>query len=227
VFISFDHGRHWQSLQAEPAGDTPWTTSGPPQRPRISHGAIVLVMDNITRCQQVKTACRVRRSVGAGRMSTGCTRHESVSDACTTPSAARPDGADTSAARTSTTPSRGQPRGRHDPDLDAKGSLCGAFSSDSRAARRGTRRRWCPSRFGPVGYTGAEETRHNRFTWDCDTPPSGGGSGPHVVPALRVRCRSHAVASPPRSRSLDVKIDPRVMAAGVTRPISTRTRSSC
>ena len=225
VFISFDHGRHWQSLQQNlPA--TPVTDI------RVHRDDLVIstmgrsfwVMDNITPLQQVTTGMRGSgASVGAGTNVDWLYTPRVAYRMRYTPSAARPDGPEypPPAAHIDYAIAGTAPEGVTIEIVDAKGSLVRRFSSDVEAARRGTSQEMrAPSRFGAGGMTRVPKNAgHNRFTWDLRyAGPSGGGSGPHVVPGrYEVRLSiERGGKSATFTVPLDVKIDPRVTAAGVT-----------
>lgn len=224
VFVSFDHGRRWQSLQQNlPA--TPVTDIRVHRDDLVvsTMGRSFWVMDNVTLLQQVASGMRGAGASGRGGI---------TGDWLYTPRAAyrmryasraaRPDG-----------PEYPPPAAHIDyalagtpPDeitleiVGPKGTPVHSFSSDAEAAPRDSSQGMRgPSRSGAGGVRVARDVGHNRFTWDLRYPVGpGGGSGPHVVPGryeakLSIERAGRAVTY---TVPLEVRIDPRVAAAGVT-----------
>jgi hypothetical protein len=107
--------------------------------------------------------------------------------------------------------------------LDAGGKVLRGFTSEGPAPRTGTGQEMrMAMRFGFGGMTRVpKKAGANRFVWDLRYPgpwdrntPAGGAGGPHVAPGTyQVRLTA---AGTSLTRTLEVKIDPRVTADGVT-----------
>ena len=209
MFVSFDNGRHWQSFQQNlPA--TPVTDI------RVHHKDLVLatmgrsfwIMDNISPLHQVASRHElVMRSEAylfqpreAYRM-----RYSPTGGSPDQPQYPPPGAAiDYYLA--------GEPAADVKLEItDGRGNVVRAFTAQTGAAavvpgagRRGggasaplTRREW-----------------HNRFVWDLRHAGAPGAAGPLVVPgSYQVRLSAGEWS---QSRPLEVRIDPRVAAAGVT-----------
>jgi photosystem II stability/assembly factor-like uncharacterized protein len=211
MFVSFDNGRHWQTLQQN-LPNTPVTDI------RVHHKDLVLatmgrafwIMDNVSLLHQLASRHElVMRSEAylfqprdAYRM-----RYASTGGSPDQPQYPPPGAAiDYYLA--------GEPAGDVKLEiLDGKGNLVRAFVTQAEeqaqpaqaqaAGRRGrgaaplTKREW-----------------HNRFIWDLRYAGAPESLGPLVVPGsyqLRLSAGEWS-----QSRPLDVKVDPRVAAAGVT-----------
>jgi hypothetical protein len=209
MFVSFDNGRHWQSFQQNlPA--TPVTDI------RVHHKDLVLatmgrafwIMDNVTLLHQLASRHElVMRSEAylfqpreAYRM-----RYSPMGGSPDLPQYPPPGAAiDYYLA--------GEPAADVKLEItDGRGNVVRAFTAQTGAAavvpgagRRGggasaplTRREW-----------------HNRFVWDLRHAGAPGAAGPLVVPgSYQVRLSAGEWS---QSRPLEVRIDPRVAAAGVT-----------
>jgi hypothetical protein len=106
--------------------------------------------------------------------------------------------------------------------LDSTGATVRSFTSEAVAPRSGSPQEMrMAARFGLTGARVTKRPGLNRFVWDMrhvgpwdKNSPNGGPGGPLVVPgAYQVRLSAGDTAA---TRPLDVRIDPRVTAAGVT-----------
>jgi hypothetical protein len=94
--------------------------------------------------------------------------------------------------------------------LDGKGAVVRAFS----AQKAGAAASFAQGRRGGGGAAFTKRAWHNRFLWDLRCEGASGSAGPLVVPgSYQVRL---AVGEWSQVRPLDVRIDPRVAAEGVT-----------
>ena len=209
MFVSFDNGRHWQSFQQN-LPNTPVTDIRVHRKDLVlaTMGRSFWIMDNISPLHQVASRHElVMRSEAylfqpreAYRM-----RYSPIGGSPDQPQYPPPGAAiDYYLA--------GEPAADVKLEItDGKGNLVRAFTAQTGAAavvpgsgRRGggasaplTKREW-----------------HNRFVWDLRHAGAPGSAGPLVVPgSYQVRLSAGEWS---QSRPLEVRIDPRVAAAGVT-----------
>jgi hypothetical protein len=220
AFVSFDNGARWQTLQQNlPA--TPVTDI------RVHRGDLVIstmgrsfwIMDDVSPLQQIARA-RQQVTAAAVHLFEPRAAHRMRYE----PSIGRPDRAEY--------PLNGARLDYHlasvpEGDLtleilDAKGAVVRTFTS---AEGTGTQAGGQGMRAARLGMGPAQrlpkKAGHNRFAWDLRavgpwdrTAPDGGPGGPMVVPGrYQVRLTAGSVV---QTRPLDVKLDPRVAADGVT-----------
>jgi photosystem II stability/assembly factor-like uncharacterized protein len=252
AFVSFDNGRHWQSLQRNlPA--TPVTDIRVHRQDLVisTMGRSFWIMDDITPLEQIAAGLRAATSATAplngsaaqaGR--TGASAERSTGAVRRVPVAAdyRPGApahlfAPRDTFRLRYTPSGGRPDQPEYPPpgaaidyvfasppsgevaleiTDAAGKLVRRFSSAGRGEATAPAEPPMGGRGGGGGMT-ALPTRagHNRFLWDLRyAGPAGGGAGPLVVPGTyTVKLTAGSWSA---TRTLTVKVDPRVAQDGVT-----------
>jgi len=110
----------------------------------------------------------------------------------------------------------GEPAGEVKLEIaDGKGNLVRAFTAQAEAPGQAPA---APAMTGRRGSGGAaapsKREWHNRFVWDLRHEGAGGAAGPLAVPgAYQVRLSAGEWS---QTRPLEVRIDPRVAAAGVT-----------
>ncbi|HEX2343775.1 MAG TPA: hypothetical protein VHI98_25115 [Vicinamibacterales bacterium] len=239
-FVSFDNGRRWQSLQQNlPA--TPVTDIRVHRKDLViaTMGRSFWIMDNVTPLQQLAGATSVtsepngngsggaslppsreasadRRSLGGGGQAGGSvhrlltpavawrTRHAASGGSPDVPEYPGPG------ARIDYTLA-GAPSGDVKLEIfDAKGAVIRTINPPS-ATPQGTGQGMRASRRGgPVAALGTKDG-HNRYVWDLR---HSGADGPMVAPGkyqVRLTAGSWSDAKP-----LEVRIDPRVTADGVT-----------
>jgi photosystem II stability/assembly factor-like uncharacterized protein len=226
LFISFDNGAHWQSFQQN-LPVTPVTDI------RIHHGDLVLstmgrgffILDDVLALQQVAAA--VAGSHGAPvQWKSGLANLRAAWRMRYNAMGTRPDepqypppGAciDYFLASEAAGPVTAE-------ILDAKDQVVRTFSSDApaRAAAAaqsaGTSDEESPRRGGAAPVSLSKAAGEHRFMWDlriASAPGEGGrGGAPLVVPGMyQVRLRAGDLVE---SKPLEVKLDPRVAADGVT-----------
>jgi photosystem II stability/assembly factor-like uncharacterized protein len=213
MFVSFDNGRHWQSFQQNlPA--TPVTDI------RVHHKDLVLatmgrafwIMDNVTLLHQLASRHElVMRSEAylfqpreAYRM-----RYSPMGGSPDLPQYPPPGAIlDYYLA--------GEPAGELKLEiLDARGTIVRTLSAQAGAGQAASA---APTMMGRRGGGGAaplmKREWHSRFVWDLRHEAAAGAAGPLVVPGpYQVRLSAGEWS---QSRPLEVRIDPRVAAAGVT-----------
>jgi len=213
MFVSFDNGRHWQTLQQNlPA--TPVTDIRVHRKDLVlsTMGRAFWIMDNVSLLQQLAS------------------RHELVlrSEAYLfppreayrlrySPTAAAPDQPQyPPPGATIDYYLAGEPADELKLEItDGKGTLIRSFTAQASGAAPAPA---APAMQGRRGGGGgaplAKREWHNRFVWDLRYAGAGGAAGPLVVPGTyQVRL---SVGEWSQTRPLDVRIDPRVAAAGVT-----------
>jgi photosystem II stability/assembly factor-like uncharacterized protein len=213
MFASFDNGRHWQSLQQN-LPNTPVTDIRVHRKDLVvaTMGRSFWIMDNVTLLHQLATRHGlVLRSEAYLFQPREAYRTRYV------PTGAAPDqphypppGAviDYYLA--------GEPAGELTLEItDRSGNLVRTFTAQAAAAAAGAPGPTTMGRRGGGG--GAPFTKrewHNRFVWDLRYAGAGGAAGPLVVPgSYQVRLSAGEWS---QTRPLDVRMDPRVAAAGVT-----------
>lgn len=223
AFVSFDDGRHWQSLQQNlPA--TPVTDIRVHRNDLVvsTMGRSLWIMDNITPLQQL--AATVQSGPGTAMLfqPREVIRYRYVPTAA---SAAEPEypvngahldlyfaSAPAAGATLEITDARGQ--------LLRRFGVASAGSGGSGQAMRGPFRR--------MGGSTAIQARAGmqRLTWDLQHPgpwtptaPTGGAGGPMVAPGTYTATLT--VNGQAQSKTFAVKADPRVTAAGMTDAVLT------
>ena len=212
MFVSFDNGRHWQSFQQNlPA--TPVTDIRVHRKDLVlaTMGRAFWIMDNVTLLHQLASRRElVMRSEAylfqpreAYRM-----RYSPMGGSPDQPQYPPPGAIlDYYLA--------GEPAGELKIEiLDAKGVIVRTIPAQ---AGTGQAVSPAPAMTGRRGSGGASLTKrewHSRFVWDLRHEAAAGAAGPLVVPgAYQVRLSAGEWS---QSRPLEVRIDPRVAAAGVT-----------
>ncbi len=248
AFVSFDNGRHWQSLQRNlPA--TPVTDIRVHRQDLVisTMGRSFWIMDNITPLEQIAAGLRATATSTSTGNGDGASAAAQGSAGAVTrvpvprdfrPGAAAHLFAPRDAYRIHHAASAGRPDQPEYPrpgaaidyalatgpsgDLtltitDATGTLVREFSSAGRGEAAGPAEpQMAGGRFGGGGMTRLpKRAGHNRFVWDLRYPgPVGGGAGPLVVPGTyTVKLTAGSWSA---TRTLVVKMDPRVAQDGVT-----------
>jgi hypothetical protein len=243
AFVSFDNGKHWQSLQQNlPA--TPVTDIRVHRNDLViaTMGRSFWIMDDVSPLHQI-----------AGGLRRGAATAARANGEAPAPIARQADGFSADATvflfqprpafRMRYTPAPAAAPGPEYPPpsagidyylanepagevklevLDDAGKVIRTVSSEAAAPRAGASQEMRGGRFGAPASRLSKRPGMNRFSWDlrhADTPdsptPGPGPGGPLVVPG-RYQVRLTA-AGTTFTRTLDVQMDPRVTAAGVTR----------
>jgi photosystem II stability/assembly factor-like uncharacterized protein len=227
MFISFDNGAHWQSFQQN-LPVTPVTDI------RVHHNDLVLstmgrgfwILDNVMPLQQVGTAVAAARG-GAVQWKSGLatlrpawrTRHSAMGGRPDQPQYPAPGAyIDYFLATESAQPVTIE-------ILDAKGEIVRTFSSETPARLAPTDRpdappdEDSPRRGGGAPVRLSRSAGMHRFMWDfrygaVPGETGRGGGAPMVVPGtFSVRLKAGELVE---TKPLEVKLDPRVAADGVT-----------
>jgi len=212
MFVSFDNGRHWQSLQQN-LPNTPVTDIRVHRKDLVlaTMGRSFWIMDNVTLLHQLAT------------------RHELVMRSEAYLFQPR------EAYRVRYSPTNSAPDQPHYPPpgaaidyylagepaaaltlgiTDARGNIVRTFTAQGgtqAAASSGPT--MMGRRGGGAGAPFAKREWHNRFVWDLRHAGAGGAAGPLVVPgSYQVRLSAGEWS---QTRPLEVRIDPRAAAAGV------------
>ncbi len=228
AFVSFDAGRHWQTLQQNlPA--TPVTDIRVHRKDLViaTMGRSFWIMDDVSPLQQIAMASRGGSAAPTAFSATSPLhlfepraahrmRYVPQTGASDQPEYPPPG------ARIDYYLA-GEPAGEVKVEiLDGTGATVRSFTSEAAAQRPGSPQEMrMAARFGLTGARVTKRPGLNRFVWDLrhvgpwdKNSPNGGPGGPLVVPgAYQVRVTSGGTSA---TRPLDVRIDPRVTAAGVT-----------
>ncbi|MFN7947433.1 MAG: hypothetical protein U0Z53_18940 [Blastocatellia bacterium] len=221
AFVSFDHGKHWQTLQQN-LPVTPVTDIKVHRRDLVisTMGRSFWIMDNITPLQQLAAAQSAARTNAEPRFDATAQAylfqpreayrmHYVPSPPSATAPEYPPNGAQLDYYLAS------EPADEVKLEiLDAAGKVVRSFTSGQQAnadQSQGMR--------GPRGGGGAtrptKKAGLNRFAWDLRYPGAeGAGFGPLAVPG-RYQVRL-SIGSWNQTRPLEIRIDPRVAADGVT-----------
>ncbi len=212
MFVSFDNGRHWQTLQQNlPA--TPVTDIRVHRKDLVlaTMGRAFWILDNVSVLHQLASRHElVLRSEAylfapreAYRM-----RYSPTPAAPDQPQYPPP-------GATIDYYLAGEPAGELKLEItDGKGLLIRSFTAQAAAAAPAPAAPAMQARRGGGGAPLTKREWHNRFVWDLRHAGAGGAAGPLVVPGTyQVRL---SVGEWSQARPLEVRVDPRVAAAGVT-----------
>jgi len=212
MFVSFDNGRHWQPLQQN-LPNTPVTDIRVHRKDLVlsTMGRSFWIMDNVTLLHQLASRHElVMRSEAylfqpreAYRL-----RYPPAGNAPDQPQYPPPGAViDYYLA--------GAPAGELTLEItDGRGGLVRAFTAQTGAAAPAAAGPAMPGRRGGGSAPFTKREWHNRFIWDLRYAGPGGAAGPLVVPgSYQVRLSAGEWS---QTRPLEVRMDPRVAAAGVT-----------
>ena len=213
MFVSFDNGRHWQPFQQN-LPNTPVTDIRVHRKDLVlaTMGRSFWIMDNVSLLHQLASRHELVMRSEAYLFQPRETYRMRYSPTGASPDQPQypPPGAiiDYYLA--------GEPAGELKLEiLDGKGSLVRAFAAQATAAGAAVQ---SPAMMGRRGGGGGaplvKREWHNRFVWDLRYGAAAGAAGPLVVPgSYQVRLSAGEWS---QSRPLEVRIDPRVAAEGVT-----------
>jgi len=208
MFVSFDNGRHWQSFQQN-LPNTPVTDI------RVHHKDLVLatmgrsfwIMDNVSLLHQLATRRELILRSEAYLFQPREAYRMRYSLASMSPDQPEypPPGA------TIDYYMAGEPGGEVTLEiLDGKGTVVRSFAAQQPEAAAPP----AAARRGGASAPFTKHAWHNRFLWDLRHTGPSGSAGPLVIPgSYQVRL---SVGEWSQTRPLDVRIDPRVAAEGVT-----------
>jgi hypothetical protein len=212
MFVSFDNGRHWQSLQQN-LPNTPVTDIRVHRKDLVlaTMGRSFWIMDNVTLLHQLASRHElVMRSEAylfqpreAYRM-----RYSPAGGSPDQPQYPPPGAAiDYYLA--------GEPGGELKLEItDGRGNVVRTFTAQTGAAAPPAAGPTMTGRRGGGGAPFTKREWHNRFIWDLRYGAAAGAAGPLAVPgSYQVRLSAGEWS---QTRPLEVRIDPRVAAAGVT-----------
>ena len=212
MFVSFDNGGHWQSFQQN-LPNTPVTDIRVHRKDLVlaTMGRSFWIMDNVTLLHQLASRHELVMRSEAYLFQPREAYRMRYSPAGGSPDQPQypPPGAVVDYYLA------GEPAGELTLEItDGKGGIVRTFTAQDGAAPAAAA---APAMMGRRGGGAAPLTKgewHNRFVWDLRYSGAAGSAGPLVVPgSYQVRLSAGEWS---QSRPLEVRIDPRVAADGVT-----------